>query len=244
MPAWPDPPETAPPDLPDRAPLIGCFGHLNAAKRIPQLLEAFARLRARRPEALLVLAGPASPRLRLEERLALLGLEHGRDVLVLPYVDEARLWGLIRRCDVCVSLRAPTMGETSGMVIRMLSAGKPAVVSDVGWFSELPDAVAAKVPVDEWEIETLAAVLELLADDADLSTRMGEAAREFARREHALDRTAELYAAALEETAGGSAVEETVFRDVARAAGEVGLRPEGAEVGHVAERMREVGFGA
>ena len=69
------------------------------------------------------------------------------------YVDEQRLWGLMKACDVHVSLRSPTMGETSGTAIRALSLGKPLVVSDVGWFSELPDDVALKVPVDDDEVD-------------------------------------------------------------------------------------------
>ena len=64
---------------------------------------------------------------------------------------EERLWSLMAACDVCVNLRSPTMGETSGSVIRQLSLGKPVVVSDVGWFAELPDDVALKVPVDDEE---------------------------------------------------------------------------------------------
>ena len=52
------------------------------------------------------------------------------------------------------------------MAIRALTVGTPLVVSDVGWFSELPDAVAAKVPVDELEVETLVATLERLVSDA------------------------------------------------------------------------------
>ena len=66
-------------------------------------------------------------------------------------------------CDVLVNLRSPTMGETSGSVIRGLSLGKPMLVSDVGWFSELPDGVALKIPVDEYEVATIAAALELAA---------------------------------------------------------------------------------
>jgi len=54
------------------------------------------------------------------------------------------------------------MGETSGSVIRALSLGRPLVVSDLGWFSELPNDVALKVPVDEDEIPALATALELL----------------------------------------------------------------------------------
>jgi glycosyltransferase involved in cell wall biosynthesis len=243
MPAWPHPPGRVDAGFPDQAPLIGCFGHLNAAKRVPQLLEAFARLRERRPGAVLVLGGSASPRLALDDRLALLGLERDRDVIVLDYVDEDRLWSLIRRCDVCVALRAPTMGETSGMVIRMLSVGTPVVVSDVGWFSELPDSVAAKVPVDEWEVETLAAVLVLLAEDDALRERMGEEARAYALREHDLDRAADLYVATLEDAAGREDVTVTVLRDVAKAAGEVGLAADSPEIEVLAKRLREVGIG-
>ena len=46
-PAWPDEP-VEPADV-RGDPLVGCFGFLNMNKRIPQLLEGFARLRARRP---------------------------------------------------------------------------------------------------------------------------------------------------------------------------------------------------
>ena len=122
-------------------------------------------------------------------------------------------------CDVHVNLRSPTMGETSGTAIRALALGKPLVVSDVGWFSELPDEVALKVPVDDHEVETLAAALELLASRPDVRAAMGEAARELARREHDLDRVADLYVAAFEQAAGGGAVADAVLREVSRGGG-------------------------
>ena len=107
------------------------------------------------------------------------------------------------------------MGETSGSVVRQLSLGKPVVVSDVGWFSELPAEVALKVPVDEREVETLHAALELLAAREDVRAAMGAAAAELTRREHDLERVAELYAAALEQAAGGEAVADAVLGEVA-----------------------------
>src|SRR5581483_11996374 len=111
------------------------------------------------------------------------------------------------------------MGETSGTVVRALSLGKPLVVSDVGWFAELPDEVAAKVAPGEREEEALAAALLHAAGNET----MGEAARKHAADEHDLARVADAYAAALETAAGGEAVREAVLADVARAAAEVGL---------------------
>src|SRR5256714_7341738 len=46
-------------------PLVGCFGYLNVNKRIPQVLEAFARLRKQRPGARLLLVGAAGGRVDL-----------------------------------------------------------------------------------------------------------------------------------------------------------------------------------
>ncbi len=232
-PAWPLPEITT--AAVDGSPVIGCFGHLNESKRIPQLLAAFARLRASRPEARLLLVGA------LASRLA--GLEVPEGVVREDYVSEERLWSLMAACDVIVSLRSPTMGETSGTAIRALTLGRPLVVSDVGWFSELPDAAAIRVAVDEREIETLTAALERLASDEQERTRMGAAARSLAERDHSLAHVADLYAAALEEAAGGDAVRDGVLRDVAGAAGEVGIGAGDPGAAELSARLDEVGLG-
>ena len=211
-PAWEVPPVS--PAGVEGSPLIGSFGNVNASKRIPQLLEAFARLRRERPDARLLLVGAVSPGFDLDRRLQRLGLSD-EGIVREAYVEEDRLWSLMAACDVCVNLRSPTMGETSGSVIRQLSLGKPVVVSDVGWFAELPDEVALKVPVDARETETLYAALELLARDERARRAMSSAALELVRREHDLGRVADLYAAALEQAAGGEAVADAVLGDVA-----------------------------
>jgi glycosyltransferase involved in cell wall biosynthesis len=218
-----------------RETLIGCFGHLNESKRIPQLYAAFARLRERRPDARLLLVGGAS------RRLADLDVPEG--VTREGYVDEERLWSLMEACELVVSLRSPTMGETSGTVVRALSAGRPLVVSDVGWFSELPDTVAVKVAPDEREVETLAAELERLLGDGGARAAMSAAARELAATEHALERVADLYVATLEEAAGGEAVRDAVTREVADAAADVGIGPDDPEAKELAARLREAELG-
>ena len=230
------------PDAIQGAPLIGSFGNVNASKRIPQLLEAFARLRRHRPHARLLLVGAVSPGFDLDRRLQRLGLS-GEGIVRETYVEEDRLWSLMAACDVCVNLRSPTMGETSGSVIRQLSLGKPVVVSDVGWFAELPEGVALKVPVDEHETDTLYAALELLARDEGARAAMSRAGLELVRREHELGRAADLYVAALEQAAGGDAVADAVLGDVAAAATDVGIEPGSPEAAELARRLAEVELG-
>jgi len=239
-PAWKAP--AVEPASIEGSPLIGSFGNVNASKRIPQLLEAFARLRRERPDARLLLVGASSPGFDLERRLQRLGLSD-EGIIREAYVEEDRLWSLMAACDVCVNLRAPTMGETSGSVIRQLSLGKPVVVSDVGWFAELPDSVALKVPVDIEETDTLYAALELLARDGRARAAMSASALDLVRREHGLDRTADRYVAALEQAVGGEAVAASVLRDVSRAATDVGIGPGSPEAAELARRLAEVELG-
>jgi glycosyltransferase involved in cell wall biosynthesis len=225
-PAWPVPEVEA--ARIDGAPVFGCFGNLNETKRVPQLLAAFARVRERLPDARLLLVGTASPRIapRLE----------GNGIVRRDYVGEGELWSLMAAADVHVSLRSPTMGETSGSAIRALTLGKPLIVSNVGWFGELPDEVALKVAPDLHETDALAAALEAAAA---AKAPMGAAARRLAETEHRLGRVADLYAAALEEAAGGDAVRDAVHREVAEAAAGVGL----TDTGELAKRLNEVGLG-
>ena len=232
-PAWP--PAGVEPAQIEGRPLFGCFGHLNASKRIPQLVAAFAVVRKRHPNAKLLLVGSASPGFDAD-RLAAEGVER------IGYVAEDELWSLMAACDACISLRSPTMGETSGSAIRALSLGRPLVVSDLGWFAELPDDVALKVPVDEDEIPSLATALELLASSEPTQLAMSDAARAYVQREHDLGRVAENYAAALEEAAGGTRVADAVVAEVAQAAAEIGVEPGTPFAAELAGRLDDVGL--
>jgi glycosyltransferase involved in cell wall biosynthesis len=216
-PSWTD--ERVEPAEHSGEPLIGCFGHMNVNKRIPALLEAFAALRERRPGARLLLVGEATERFDLDRRLERLGLG-GDELIREQWVAEARFRSLMAACDVLVNLRSPTMGETSGAVIRALALGKPVLVSDVGWFSELPDNVALKIPVDEYEVPTIAGALELAADHA---AELGGAAAAYVHSEHDLGRVADAYTAALEEAAGGEVVQDALLLRMAQGAAGIGF---------------------
>jgi glycosyltransferase involved in cell wall biosynthesis len=138
-------------------------------------------------------------------------------------------------CDVLVNLRYPTMGETSGSVIRALALGQPLLVSDVGWFSELPDDAVLKVPVDDYEVATIEAALGVAAEHG---ATLGAAARAYVEREHALPAVADAYVRALEAAAGSDAVNDAVLIRIAEAAAEVGIEDASA----LARAARESGI--
>jgi hypothetical protein len=120
-------------------------------------------------------------------------------------------------------------------VIRALSLGKPLVVSDVGWFAELPDDVVLKVPVDVHEVAVLGAALDLAVEHG---SALGAAARRYVEEHHDLGRVADAYVAALEVAAGGDAVDDAVLLRIAEAAAEVGID----DVSQLARAAREAGL--
>lgn len=182
--------------------VVATFGFVTPHKRLAPTLAAFARLRDRLPAAELWICGEVSPHFDLAALLA----EHGgAGVRVTGRLALDDFHAAMRGCDVAVNLRHPTGGETSASLLRLLGSGVPTLVTDTGSFAELPDGVAAKVPIDEREADLLFALLDRLAADAALRRALGRAARDHVRSEHSLARSAAAYAAAVRRLGGREA---------------------------------------
>ena len=233
--AWPAP--EVRPEAIDGAPVIGTFGHLDPWRRLPQILAAFAELRAVHPRARLLLVGEEAKGVELGLEVERLRL--GDSVIRTGRVSEERLWALYAASDVCVTLRSPTMGAVSGSAMRALSLGRPLVVTAAGAFDELPDDVVVKVASGEGEVAALAETFIRLVDDPEARARLTEAAVEHVQRHHALDRVADAYVAAFEVAAGGRAVDDALVRAVSRAAADVRLD----DASSLGVALREVGVG-
>jgi hypothetical protein len=61
----------------------------------------------------------------------------------------------------------------------------------------------------------------------------------YVRTRHDLERTADLYLAALEWAVGGDAVAEAVFAEIAQAAAEVEIGADSPELAAIARELRE-----
>lgn len=148
----------------------------------------------------------------------------------LQPADLASFNDLIAAADLAVNLRYPTLGETSGAVLRVLAAGRATIVSDIGWFAELPDDCVVKIPPGHpAEVDLLSGFIERLLEDADLRRRLGENARAYIAEHHSWERAAEEYVAFLERVLRRPrrhlrAYE--VLRDLARELADIGLDPD------------------
>ncbi len=67
-------------------------------------------------------------------------------------VDKKEFFQLLNNIDLLIALREPTAGETSAVVMQALQLNKLPIVSDVGWYSELPewiDKVSSETLVED-----------------------------------------------------------------------------------------------
>ena len=177
--------------LDEVTPLIGVFGFLKPYKRVAESLRAFRRLVRVEPRARMILVGEQHPDLPLGSLLQSLGIE--ANVRTTGWVPEDEMNRLVGACDVVLNLRYPTVGESSGTLLRALSMGLPVIVSDVGSFREYPDDVVLKVPVDEHEEDLLFEYLNLLVSKPHMARAMGTRARQWVREECGWDVAARRY---------------------------------------------------
>lgn len=188
--------------VPLDTPLVGIFGHLKPYKRIHESLRAFRRLRRELPDAKLLLAGEPHPDLHLESTLAALGLD--RHVLRPGALNLEDFNGAIGACDVILNLRYPTVGETSGTLMRAFGLARPVLVSDVGAFSELPAGTCLKIPVGGPEEDLLFEYLLLLLTAPDHAATLGRHAQSWVAHECQWPLAAQRYAAFFDQILTGS----------------------------------------
>ena len=189
--------------LDETVPLIGIFGFLKPYKRIAESLRAFRRLVRVHPQAKMILVGEPHPEMQLQSLIRSLDLNLHVRVLGFRPIEE--FVGYLSACDIVLNLRYPTVGENSGTLMRALGLGKAVVVSDIGSFSELPDDICLKVPVDATEEDHLYEYLNMLVSRPENRKQLGAKAREWVETECTWPQVARRYAEFLAHVAGNGA---------------------------------------
>ncbi len=182
--------------LPEDQPVLGSFGFQTPIKRTGVAIRALAYPGLERTHLLIV--GEASKGLELEEEARRAGVADR--VHVLGFIPFEDFEAAIAAVDLCLNLRYPTAGETSASLLRVLAAGRPAIVSDYAQFADLPHEVVIRVPLGgEEEPGELAALLRDLLANPERLRAMGDAAREHVRIRHDPARSAQAVVEACRE---------------------------------------------
>lgn len=145
-------------------PAIGFLGRMDEPRKgLPILLEAFAGIRARVPDATLVLIGPGDP----DDMLADVPSDVRAGIVPLGRLDEADKARALASLDAYVAPN--TGGESFGIVLlEAMAAGAPVVASDLDAFARVLDGGRCGVLFPVGDAAALEeTVVGLLGDDAE-----------------------------------------------------------------------------
>ena len=161
--------------LPDDALVYISVGRLEYQKGHSDLLQAFTRVKAHSPRAVLLLAGEGSLRSQLEAQADELGLEES----VIFLGERSDVPELVNASDVVV---CSSLYEGLPVAIaEAMALGAPVLATRVGGVPQLIEAEVRGIVVEPGQVDALAAQMQRLYDDEPLRKRLGEAAKKFIR---------------------------------------------------------------
>lgn len=175
---------------------IASFGLITPGKGIEQVLRVLATLR-HEFNFHYTLAGADNSYFNVR---ALIDQYDMTDrVTITGYVSLTEFKQRIAQTDIALNVRERTVGETSASLCRIMAAGVPSIVADIGWYSELPDDSVIKIPLDSHADALLQAYLRRLLRDKVFRERIGENARRYMLAEHSMEQAASAYLEFIEE---------------------------------------------
>jgi glycosyltransferase involved in cell wall biosynthesis len=172
----------------DDATLVaGVFGHLRETKRLHVILRALEPLWAAGEPIQLLLAGNI---ISSDLEKALEPYASNPHLIRTGYLSDRDFWTHAAAVDVCVNLRYPTAGETSGIAVRLMGIGKPVVFTDGEEISRIPETACLRVPVGPEEEATLRDYLVWLKSNPELREAIGRRAAAHIAEYHSAARVA------------------------------------------------------
>ena len=162
--------------------LIMIAGQITINKQVDFFLRTFAQLRQNGVGSIrCVIVGEPVAELDLDQIAQSFGIADSLiQVGFVPDHETFMRW--LSTADIVVNLRHPTLGETSGVVLQSLALGRPTVVFDHGWYSELDDGACVKTPV--MDQDRLYDALKRLIEDGAWREQIGRAGQSLIQEKH------------------------------------------------------------
>lgn len=168
--------------------LMLTVGHVNPNKQVETVLRALAQVREEAPSMTYAVLGSVSASYLRRLELMVLERQLGGIVRFFGEVPDRLLEAFLSASDICINLRVPATEGASASVIEEMLFSKPVIVTDTGFFSELPDDCVIKVrPNSDSDLTN---ALRLLMHDAQARLTLGRKARAFAESEFSPDQYA------------------------------------------------------
>jgi len=140
-------------------------------------------------------------------------------VVITGFVDLSEFRDFIEVSTVCVNLRYPYNGENSGSLAAILAAGRAALITDIGSFSEIPSDACVKLPPpadqnETQEVDCIYAGLKSLLADQTLLSRIQNNAKKYADEDLNLITIGKQYYACITDDSECYGISEKDFQQI------------------------------
>lgn len=174
----PTPPANIRADAADNTFHVLTVGHVNPNKRVASVIRAIGNSELLRQQTVYRVVGRIMPATVVA--LSTLARNSQVNLLISDEVEDPVLASAFEEADVITCLRFPSLEAASASAIEAMLYGKPVIVTDVNFYSEIPDGCVVKIAQDN-ELEALQAALETLFQDAGERKALGERGQHWAQ---------------------------------------------------------------
>lgn len=164
------------------------IGHVNPNKRYVSIIKAIGSNTQLRKTLTFRIVGSIEPSTQIE--LQSLAEQLAVKIVITGAVDDQRLADEIVNADLMCCLRWPALESASASTIEAMLYGKPVIVTDTGFYSDLPDECVLKVSYAN-EIKDIEAALNELVLSPERRKKIGEDASLYASQTFTADNYAE-----------------------------------------------------
>jgi hypothetical protein len=119
-------------------------------------------------------------------------LDHPR-ILRTGYLPAPEFWRYAAATDLCLNLRYPSAGETSGIAVAMMGIGKPVIFTAGEEIARIPENACLRLETGPAEEETVAEYIRWLAAEREAAAEIGRRAAAHIACAHAPEEAARAY---------------------------------------------------
>ncbi len=162
--------------------ILASFGFVTPPKQIEFILKSLSSLKNKFDDFEYWIVGEISDAVPVRQCICEYDLEE--HVKLFGFVGLDELHHYMQICDIALSLRYPSAGETSAALFRTMGLGTCCVVFDYASYADIDDDAVVKISLDTFDTHELTNKLLELANDQQKVTDIGNKAKNMIQMEH------------------------------------------------------------
>lgn len=166
--------------------IISSFGFITPPKQIPLILNSLSLIKKELTNIKYLIVGEVHESINIKKLIKQYQLHN--IVQVIGYTDLSAFEEYIKLSDLIITLRYPSAGETSAVLLRALAYGKANIVFDYDSFGDFPDDILLKIPLNTYDPFSLAESIKTMYMNKDLKQSYETNAKDYIHGHHDIEK--------------------------------------------------------